>query len=70
MWQVTWLQGPIEMWLTGLAQMKHTSASSSAASFCVSSLLLKFCILPGGAGLGASLSAGSAGALGALGGPE
>ena len=64
MWQVTWLQGAIEWWLTGLAQMKHTSASSSAASFCVSSLTLKFCILAGCADLGASFSAGFAGALG------
>lgn len=32
MWQVTWLQGAIAWCWIGLAQMKHTSASSSSSA--------------------------------------
>ncbi len=63
-----WLHGAMEWWLMGLAQMKQTSASPSVPSFCVSSLDLKFCSLPVGAGF-ASASVDSAGWFGA-GAPE
>lgn len=32
MWQVRWLQGATDWWMTGLAQIKQTSSSSSSSS--------------------------------------
>jgi hypothetical protein len=63
MWHVMWLQGATEWWLMGLAQMKHTSTSSSAAWSCVSFLTLKLGGLLACGGF-CSSAAGSAGALG------
>lgn len=53
MWHVMWLQGAMELCVTGLAQMKHTSASASVSS------------PPAGGGLACTSAAGAAGAAGA-----
>jgi len=67
MWQVVWLQGAMERWMMGLAQMKQTSPSASPSDCSESSVLglgsggrrsasLGFCVvLPWAASAGAAV---------------